>query len=121
MTRLLAQAEIAEMKKRIKQHYPDAIIRIHRATQPRVINFDVYTDAENAWDMQELIKKPRLEALINKEYLISVVPQPRKYFQPVSRQVANKANSKPRSSPRQRSTRESKSGYRVGKSKRGKK
>ena len=82
MSRRIVQDEINQIKAQIKQHYPDAIIRVYAKPHPRQIDIDVYTDAENAWDMQELIDKPRMNALLNKDYLISVVPQPLKYLPP---------------------------------------
>ncbi len=82
MSRRIVQDEINQIKTQIKQHYPDAIIQVYPKPHPRQINIDVYTDAENAWDMQKLIDKPRMHALLNKDYLISVVPQPLKYLPP---------------------------------------
>ena len=74
--------EVEEIKRRIRRRFPDARFLLSKDSEAssQILYLDVYTDAENRWDIQDLIEKPRLAALIKKQVLISVIPQPTAYL-----------------------------------------
>ena len=84
MNTALVRKELNDIKRMIKQAFPDAVFRISAGAEPspRALWLEVFTNAENRWDIQDLIDKPRMNLLIKKKFTLTLLPQPLAYLPP---------------------------------------
>ena len=82
MNTAIVRKELNNIKRIIKTQFPDAVFRVSAGPEPspRTLWLDVFTDAENRCDIQDLIDKPRLDVLIKKRFLIGITPHSLAYL-----------------------------------------
>ncbi len=121
--RQIASKELNTIKRLIRKHYPDSVFRLTEGAErsPRSLWLDVYTDLAEASDITDLINDRRMDLLVRKKFLLSVLPQPLAYLPPLRQNgKARRTTGYPRTRAQAHVARERQSKYQARSKKRGK-
>lgn len=82
--RQIVSKELKQIRRLIKKQYPDSVFRLTEGAErsPRSLWLDVYTDLAEASDISDLISDQRMDLLVKKKFLLSILPQPLAYLPP---------------------------------------
>jgi len=122
--RQIISKELAEMKRLIKNRYPDAVFRLTEGPEimRRGLWLNVYTDMADLGEINDLVIAREVDLLERKRFLLSVLPHSLAYLpQPRQNSKGQRAPSytRPRAQAQARVLRERKATYQTESKKRG--